>query len=56
MLGCDGRCPWLMLAWAAMADLLVFSTLVSSSQSLLVSADIAADGFVAESTVTSGQW
>ena len=56
MLGCGGRCPWVMLAWAAMANLLVFSAFVSSSQSLLVSAGIAADGFVAESTVTSGQW
>jgi hypothetical protein len=56
VLGCGGRCPWVMLVWAAMADLLVFSALVSSSQSLLVSADVAADGFVVESTVTSGQW
>jgi hypothetical protein len=39
-----------VLAWAAMADLLVFSTLVSSSQSLLALVD-AADGFVVEFTV-----
>jgi hypothetical protein len=49
VLGCGGRCPWLMLAWVAMADLLVFSAFVSSFQSLLVSVGIAADGFVAES-------
>ena len=36
MLGCGGRCPWLMLAWAAMADLLVFPVLASFSQSILV--------------------
>ena len=36
MLGCGGRCPWLILVWATMADLLVFSILVSSSQSILV--------------------
>ena len=38
-----------------MADLLVFSTLVSSSPSPLTSAGAAADHFVTESTVTSGQ-
>ena len=54
MLGYGGRCPWVMLVWAAMADLLIFSALVSSSQSLLVSADVAADGFVSEFTVD--QW
>ena len=37
MLGYGGRCLWLMLVWAAMADLLVFSILVSSSQSILES-------------------
>jgi hypothetical protein len=36
VLGCGGCCPWLMLVRAAMADLLVFSVLVSSSQSILV--------------------
>jgi hypothetical protein len=36
MLGCGGRCRWLMLVWAAMADLLVFSILASFSQSILV--------------------
>jgi hypothetical protein len=43
-----------MLTWAAMADFLVFSALVSSSQSLLVSASVAADGFVVEFVVD--QW
>jgi hypothetical protein len=38
VLGCGGCCPWLMLVWAAMADLLVFSVLVLSSQSIFVSA------------------
>jgi hypothetical protein len=42
-----------VLAWAAMADLLVFSAFVSSSQSLLALAD-AADGFVVEFAVD--QW
>jgi hypothetical protein len=46
----------MVLAWAAMADFLVFSALVSSSPSLLVSVGAAADGFVMESIVTSGQW
>ena len=36
MLGCDGCCPRLMLVREAMADPLVFSVLVSSSQSFLV--------------------
>ena len=36
MLGCDGCCPWLMLVRVATADPLVFSVLVSSSQSFLV--------------------
>jgi hypothetical protein len=36
VLGRGGRCPWLMLVWAAMADLSVFSVLVSSFQSILV--------------------
>ena len=43
----------MVLAWAAMADLLVFLALVSSSQSLLALAD-AADGFVVEFAVD--QW
>jgi hypothetical protein len=38
VLGYGGRCPWLMLVWAAMVDLLVFLVLVSSSQSILISA------------------
>ena len=38
-----------------MANLLVFSALVPSSQSLIASAGTAADGFVMESFVTGGQ-
>ncbi len=54
MLSYGGRCPWVMLVWAAKADLLIFSALVSSSKSLLVSADVAADDFVSEFAVD--QW
>jgi hypothetical protein len=43
-----------MLVWAAMADLLIFSALVLSSQSLLVLADVATDVFVREFAVD--QW
>ena len=38
-----------------MADFLIFSTLVSSSPSLVASVGAAADHFVMESIVTSGQ-
>jgi hypothetical protein len=43
-----------MLVWAAMADLLDSSDLVSSFQSLLVVAGVTADGFVREFAVD--QW